>query len=80
MSGQAGRWRVPYTAPGSLGGSVTVTAVSREDAYLKVAALHRRTKRFPRPEDGANGASLRLTPAQVRRIEYGEPEFLGGAV
>ncbi len=78
MSGQ--RWRVPYSAPGSKGGSVTVTATSREDAYLKVAALHRQTRRFPRSEaDRANGATMRLTQAQTRRIEYGEPELIDSA-
>ena len=74
----AGRWKVPYAAPGSLGGFLVVEATSREDAINAAVDKHRASRRFPR-DDGTNGKTLRLTDAQRARIEYGEPEFLGGA-
>jgi len=78
MSGRAGRWRVPYTAPGSKGGFLMVRAISREDAINKAIAKHGGSRRLPR-FDGTNGQTLRLTAAQRAHIEYGEPECVGGA-
>ncbi len=76
MSGRVGRWRVPYSAPGSLGGSVTVTATSREDAYTKAIAIHRKQKTLRGSAAGSKAIILRLTTAQRLHIEYGEPELI----
>jgi hypothetical protein len=67
-SGQT-RWTVPYTAPGSKGGQVTVLATSREDALNAVAELHRK-----RSTHGTTGdPSWRLSQRERAGIEYGEP-------
>lgn len=73
MSGQVGRWRVPYSAPGSRGGFLVVEAASREDAINKAIARH--SKRFNR----MGNPSWALTRAQRVAIDYGEPEFVGEA-
>jgi hypothetical protein len=66
VSGQ--RWAVPYTAPGTKGGSVTVAATSREDALTRVIEIHRRRS------TGATGnPSWRLRRAELVQIAYGEP-------
>lgn len=62
------RWTVPYAAPGSRGGQVTVTAMSREDALNRVAELHRR-----RSTSSTGNPSWRLRNGELAQIQYGEP-------
>lgn len=66
MTGQ--RWAVPYTAPGSRGGQVTVTATSREDAITRVIEIHRR-----RSTSAQGNPSWRLHRTELVHITYGEP-------
>ncbi|MFF2621211.1 hypothetical protein [Oerskovia jenensis] len=67
------RWKIPYTAPGSLGGHMIVEAPDVASAVLAAEDLHRGT--FRAPKQGPP-RQFTLTTKQRLAIEYGEPQRL----
>lgn len=73
---RAERWQVPYTAPGSKGGTLTVVATSRAAAVEKVTdILMRRRPAELRTVTGTK--ALALTTRERTQIQFGEPVNLG---
>lgn len=66
---RAARWRVPYTAPGSRGGHLTIFATSAADALSRARAWHAQT-----PVRPTYDARPRRTPP----ITWGTPVQVGG--
>jgi hypothetical protein len=67
------RWKIPYTAPGSLGGHLIVEASDRTSAVLAAEDLHRGT--FRSSKQGPPRQFTLSTKARLA-IEYGEPQRL----
>ena len=67
----AALWRVPYSAPGTRGGALTIFATSAVDALERARAWHATTP--VRPTFDA-----RPRPRSASVVEYGEPVQVGG--
>lgn len=70
------RWRVPYTAPGSKGGTLTVTATNRSAAVEKVTDILMR-RRPSALRSGTGTKTLSLSTRERAQIQFGEPVDLG---